>query len=224
MGCIMGRCINCEIEILDDVETCPLCRSVLLPTDETENAYPNVRPHLRDMALKLNMYLFIAPLLWLGVVFYNIQTGINCHCSIGAGVVMVYIYMIWHRAVSGRASYRNKVLVISFISALLLVGIDLSLDFEGWSISWVLPGGLLIAVFVIVYCMCRDQRSWQSYISGQLWTIIFSFLVWGGCHWTGKEQHLAVLDILLSLIFFWGSIAVGGHRAYAELKRRFHTH
>ena len=39
----MGKCQNCRIEILDETERCPLCQTVLEPTGELENMYPNIR-------------------------------------------------------------------------------------------------------------------------------------------------------------------------------------
>ena len=36
----MSRCKQCNIEVLDETERCPLCHSVLEPTIEVENMYP----------------------------------------------------------------------------------------------------------------------------------------------------------------------------------------
>ena len=33
----MGKCCYCHIEVLDETDTCPLCRAVLTPTDDLEN-------------------------------------------------------------------------------------------------------------------------------------------------------------------------------------------
>ncbi len=39
----MSRCRQCNIEVLDETERCPLCHSVLEPTIEVENMYPDVK-------------------------------------------------------------------------------------------------------------------------------------------------------------------------------------
>ena len=59
----MAKCLNCQIEVLDDVESCPLCRAILEPTEEVENMYPNVRSHIQHMTFYLRVYLFCAILL-----------------------------------------------------------------------------------------------------------------------------------------------------------------
>ena len=38
----MAKCKNCNIEILDETESCPLCQSILEQNDALENMYPDV--------------------------------------------------------------------------------------------------------------------------------------------------------------------------------------
>lgn len=47
----MSRCKQCNIEVLDETERCPLCHSVLEPTIEVENMYPDVKIKTRRMML-----------------------------------------------------------------------------------------------------------------------------------------------------------------------------
>ena len=56
----MSRCKQCNVEILDETERCPLCHSVLEKTVEVENMYPNVRTMTRRLALLSRIYLFVA--------------------------------------------------------------------------------------------------------------------------------------------------------------------
>ena len=54
----MSRCHKCKIEILDETEICPLCRSVLEQTEELENMYPNARLKTQKLLLISRLYLF----------------------------------------------------------------------------------------------------------------------------------------------------------------------
>lgn len=56
----MSRCRQCNIEVLDETERCPLCHSVLEPTIEVENMYPDVKIKTRRMMLLSRIYLFVA--------------------------------------------------------------------------------------------------------------------------------------------------------------------
>lgn len=47
----MSKCRNCNVEISDETERCPLCGSVLEYTGEVENMYPDVRVYTRKMTM-----------------------------------------------------------------------------------------------------------------------------------------------------------------------------
>ena len=53
----MSRCKNCNIEVLDETERCPLCGSVLEQTVEVENMYPDVRIRSRKLVFISKIYL-----------------------------------------------------------------------------------------------------------------------------------------------------------------------
>ena len=56
----MSKCHKCKIEVLDETEICPLCRSVLEQTEELENMYPNNTPKEREHKIaKLKGAVFI---------------------------------------------------------------------------------------------------------------------------------------------------------------------
>ncbi len=224
MGCTMAKCINCQVEVLDDVDICPLCRSVLLPTEEVENIYPNVRPHLRHLTLNLNIYLFCAILLEAGLLTYDIWRDLKVQWSIATGVALFYIYAIWSQAVNGRTSYKNRVAVMCLLSSFFLIGIDLSMGFKGWSITYVLPFGMLIVDAMILYLMAKNRRNWQSYMMGQIWMMLCSLVVCVTCFRREMDIRIAGISLLISCLIFMGTFIIGGHRARTELKRRFHTH
>nr|MDE6618892.1 zinc ribbon domain-containing protein [Lachnospiraceae bacterium] len=56
----MSRCRQCKIEVLDETERCPLCGTVLEPTIEVENMYPDIRIKSRKLVFISRLYLFLA--------------------------------------------------------------------------------------------------------------------------------------------------------------------
>ena len=56
----MSKCRQCNIEVLDETQRCPLCGSVLEPTVEVENMYPNIRLKSRKLVFISRLYLFCA--------------------------------------------------------------------------------------------------------------------------------------------------------------------
>ena len=68
----MAECVNCKIEVLDETELCPLCRSILRPTEAVENMYPDVRVKMHKCKLIANIYLFCALCAQAALVTLNI--------------------------------------------------------------------------------------------------------------------------------------------------------
>ena len=56
----MSKCRNCNVEILDETEFCPLCHSVLEQTEELENMYPDARLKTQKLKFFTRLYLFCA--------------------------------------------------------------------------------------------------------------------------------------------------------------------
>ena len=70
----MAKCRTCNIEILDETNVCPLCMSILEPTMEVENMYPDVRDRMRWLTLACNIYLFLALCAEALMVYIDIST------------------------------------------------------------------------------------------------------------------------------------------------------
>ena len=68
----MSKCKQCNIEILDETERCPLCKAVLEKTIEVENMYPNVRMTTRRLMLISHIYLFCAIIVEALLVYVNV--------------------------------------------------------------------------------------------------------------------------------------------------------
>ena len=70
----MAKCKNCNIEILDETVSCPLCQSILEQTEDVENMYPDVRLIMRKFTLTARIFLFVSIVLE-GLLFtYNLVT------------------------------------------------------------------------------------------------------------------------------------------------------
>ena len=67
----MAKCKQCKIEIIDHVSVCPLCGSVLEDVEEGENTYPNIRFKDRKILLFLRIFLFVAILSEILLIYLN---------------------------------------------------------------------------------------------------------------------------------------------------------
>ena len=106
----MSRCKQCNVEILDETERCPLCHSVLEKTVEVENMYPNVRTMTRRLALLSRIYLFVAILVEALLIYLNVLSDSEMFWSAIPGLAMLYGYLVLRYAILGKSGYKGKII------------------------------------------------------------------------------------------------------------------
>lgn len=219
----MSKCRKCNIEILDETERCPLCNSVLVQTMELENMYPNVRIMARKMMLISRIYLFCAILLEVLLVYINAVSDSKTWWSIITALCFLYVYMLIRFAILGKSGYKSKVFVLTVIAVLMLVAIDFVSGYQGWSVNFVLPSGILFIDSVILMMIFVNRRNWQSYMMWQIFMILCSIvpLVFSLVG-IATAPFLGELSFVASVLLFVGTLIIGDRRARTELKRRFH--
>ena len=170
----MSRCKQCNVEILDETERCPLCHSVLEKTVEVENMYPNVRTMTRRLALLSRIYLFVAILVEALLIYLNVLSDSEMFWSAIPGLAMLYGYLVLRYAILGKSGYKGKTIVLTLIAILMVVAIDFVVGYRGWSVNYALPSAILLVDVGILILMCINRRNWQSYMMWQIFMILCS--------------------------------------------------
>ena len=217
----MSRCKQCNVEILDETERCPLCHSVLEKTVEVENMYPNVRTMTRRLALLSRIYLFVAILV---EALLNVLSDSEMFWSAIPGLAMLYGYLVLRYAILGKSGYKGKIIVLTLIAILMVVAIDFVVGYRGWSVNYALPSAILLVDAGILILMCINRRNWQSYMMWQIFMILCS-VVPLVLYAVGivTAPLLALLAFAVSAALFLGTLIIGDRRARTELRRRFHV-
>ena len=220
----MSRCKQCNVEILDETERCPLCHSVLEKTVEVENMYPNVRTMTRRLALLSRIYLFVAILVEALLIYLNVLSDSEMFWSAIPGLAMLYGYLVLRYAILGKSGYKGKIIVLTLIAILMVVAIDFVVGYRGWSVNYALPSAILLVDAGILILMCINRRNWQSYMMWQIFMILCS-VVPLVLYAVGivTAPILALLAFALSAALFLGTLIIGDRRARTELRRRFHV-
>ena len=219
----MSRCRQCNVEVLDETDRCPLCRSVLEQTFEVENMYPNVRIKTRRLMLLSRIYLFACILVEVVLYSINYYDKYKIGWSIIVGLCLFYGYLLIRFAILGKTGYRLKVAVLAVIAILIMVAIDFLVGYHGWSVNFALPGIVLALDVAIIVLMIANRRNWQSYIMWQLAMLLVClamFIMY-------LFEIITVPYVLVAAFFvtgglFLGTLIIGDRRARVELKRRFH--
>ena len=210
----MSRCKQCNVEILDETERCPLCHSVLEKTVEVENMYPNVRTMTRRLALLSRIYLFVAILVEALLIYLNVLSDSEMFWSAIPGLAMLYGYLVLRYAILGKSGYKGKIIVLTLIAILMVVAIDFVVGYRGWSVNYALPSAILLVDAGILVLMCINRRNWQSYMMWQIFMILCS-VVPLVLYAVGivTAPILALLAFAFSAALFLGTLIIGDRRA-----------
>ena len=220
----MSICRQCNIEILDHTQMCPLCKCVI-EEGTAENSYPDIRFRVRKLSLAVRIFLFAAILAEALLVYINWKFYPKIRWSIISGAGFAYIYFIAKFAVlNNNAGYRSKFLALTISGVLYVILIDYVIGYHGWSVNFVLPGGLLFMDAFILFVMFFNRRNWQSYIMLEILMIFLSaiplLLMWFGIV---METLIGGIACAVSILLFLGTVIIGDRRARSELRRRFHV-
>lgn len=219
----MSRCRQCNIEVLDETQRCPLCDTVLEPTVEVENMYPDIRLKSRKLVFVSRLYLFISIVIEIFLVNICMLSEVQSLVYIINGLVLLFGYIVIRYAILGTSGYIAKTVVLTIIAVIMLVAIDFSVGYNGWSVNYALPSGILLIDVGTLVLMAVNSKNWQSYLMLQIFMVLCSVveIIFNLVHIV-TDPIVSIVALNVSVILLLGTVIIGGRRARVELKRRFH--
>ncbi len=219
----MSKCRQCNIEVLDETQRCPLCGSVLEPTVEVENMYPNIRLKSRKLVFISRLYLFCAIAVEIFLINLCMLSEVQSLVYIISGLVLFFGYIVIRYAILGTSGYIAKTVVLTIIAVIMLVAIDFSVGYNDWSVNYAFPAGILLIDVGTLVLMAVNNKNWQSYLMLQIFMVLCSIvaIILNLVHIV-TNPIVSIVALNVSVILLLGTIIIGGRRARVELKRRFH--
>ncbi len=224
----MSKCWNCGIEIGDSHYVCPLCKCIV-ERDEKENSdklypYPNAEKGIRKAQCAMRIYLLAAILLEVLLAGIDYRANGRWGWVILIGAFLVYGYFILRILLEMSAAYRLKMVLLTFLGVGVVLAIYIETGLSGWARNYDLPDAFALQDFLIILLMIVSRREWQSYIPLQILIIALCFIPLI-LYYLGLVTTLTggVISLAASILFFAGTMIVGGNRARSELYRRFHV-
>lgn len=200
-----------------------MCDTVLDETAEMENMYPDIRVKTRKLVLFSRIYLFLAVVIEIVLINICMLSDVQSLVYIISGLVLLFGYIVVKYAILGTSGYIAKTVVLTIIAVIMFVAIDFSVGYNGWSVNYVLPSGILLIDAGILALMVINRKNWQSYIMLQIFMVICSATaVILSVFQIITEPIVSIIALNASVILLLGTIIIGGRRARVELKRRFH--
>ncbi|MDE6622414.1 MAG: zinc ribbon domain-containing protein, partial [Lachnospiraceae bacterium] len=140
-----------------------------------------------------------------------------------SGLVLLFGYIVLRYAILGTSGYIAKTIVLTIIAIIMLVAVDFIVGYNGWSVNYVFPSGILLIDVGILVLMVINRKNWQSYLMLQIFMVICSAVaIILSLVQIITDPIVSVIALNLSLILLLGTVIIGGRRARVELKRRFH--
>lgn len=219
----MSKCLRCGVRILDETERCPLCDSALEKENNTGNIYPDVGVKRRRFAIISRIYLFVAILTETILVAINIRMeGQIWWCGI-SGLALLYVWLLFRFAILGKSGYKLKVMVLFLIALGIAVAVDFIVGYNGWSLNYAVPIGILVVDGVILLLMIINHNNFQSYMMWQIAMILCSVVPFVlACVDIIDHPVMTWISLVASLFLFLGTLIIGDRKARVELRRRFH--
>ena len=228
----MNNCKRCGIRVMDATQICPLCHGVLTQTDEADEknmkravGYPDVKQKTRRFQKVGRILLFLSLALEVVLIFINYITydAFSKSWSVITGGVIAYLILTLWDVLGHRQGHIRVIYTQIFVVMGLMILIDVSLDWSGWSLEFGLPCVIYGLVLAIVICMAINSSRWQNYLLMQLAAVLLSVLD-VALHFAGFLNHIVLAWIALGLsVLLWsGTMIIGDRKARNELKRKLH--
>lgn len=172
----MNKCKRCNVWVADDTMVCPLCHTILTENKPMEQSldhnankmqgvqrpgYPDVKKNTRRFRKAGRILLFISLAVEMLLAFINYLTfdAAPKYWSVVTGGIIAYLILTLWDIFSRRQGHIRKIYTQIFVILGLLVLIDYSLDWKGWSLEFGLPCIIYGLVLAIIICMSVNSSS-----------------------------------------------------------------
>lgn len=214
------------MNIIDDAVMCPLCRGVLdknSGSDNKENVYPDIYPVLKKMQFVRKLVLFSSVLIECVLILINYLTYNGIKWSLVTGVGLTYACFTLIYSFRQNKSIQKKLLVQLVIAFFAFVGVDATIGYKGWSITFAIPVAVMFVEIALIVLMIVNHKNWQNYLFAAVMLCLISVIVLLLSLMGVTEFNLlSIIAVAATGLLVLGTIVFGDKKAENELKRRFH--
>lgn len=223
----MNKCPNCNVTVYSNHSYCPLCQTYVQEKSESSKQYATYE--YQEVQTKLlqrrivRVLLALAPIL---VILVNVLTYEYLPYMWSVIVIFGSLYSALflgntlnpNRPLGGRIILNYLLL---FVWCLL---IELTLDFQGWSLEYILPLSSVVASIVCVVDLFRHRHMYDDLVVYILLMILIdlvpslilifrrTYVVWP-----------TILSFIVSLIMILMMLLYNRNKFKTEIKKRTHS-
>lgn len=221
----MKTCKRCKVNIGEDTEICPLCRTVLFNLDSTKHdkTYPAIEVNLHKYNIVKRLFMFVSILSAVGSVITNYLTYNGVMWSLITISAIIYFWTIMRYSIKRNRNIASHILVQLICISILTVVMDYSIGYSGWSVNNVIPEIIILANVAVLILVFVNRMYWHTYVINQIVIaicgLIPGILLLCGLITVIMPTVIATATSFLVLVIM---IIFGDKTIKSELKRRFH--
>ena len=220
----MRYCRHCRVKLANDIESCPLCD---METDRTDDAFDEDYPHVRSgftRGMLLKMLTFIAVVFIAASLLINHLVPTESPWAIITAAAIVYVWVNALNSLKAAPNPASILLVQLFTVSGFTVLIDWFTGWYHWSITWVIPGLIVIAALVLLLMIVIKPRRYRAYTIYQLVIAVLGVLsVFLWVFGVSDVEWPVMTAAGVSLLSFVTMLVFSHRRTGHELKKRFHV-
>ena len=231
----MNKCPQCKVILYNGADTCPLCHCVVEELEGAEEKrvlekfgagapYPNVQRRHKWVRFALRLVLFVFVIVEALLLLINYLTTPHFWWAAITGVALAYGYLfllVWIRNDSG---FALKVGLQIMFTMVVLYEIDKFTGNYGWALQWAIPGVILFGDGIVFFLMMLNRSRWWSYTLLLLFLGVCSVIIISWDIATKKSSLiLPIICVIVTGLYFLGTLFLGERSVKRELKRRFHV-
>ncbi len=164
----MNRCNECNVDIYESEQRCPLCHSEIenaLPNIKTAVSYPNYREitKRRSQLRKLPVFISIsASIICLYInAFTHAEGGILW--SIIVVTALIFANGVFYTTRSTARRFGAKVLINHILLSALVIIVDFTTGGQLWSTNYVFPFLTFATIIYLTVLAIRSKRHFSEY-------------------------------------------------------------
>ena len=224
----MKACDDCRVQVDGDHEFCPLCGSHLHSAEPfgyplPHNHYPDLRDQTASTNFVLRVLLFITILGCTLSVLVNLMVDVSFLWCLIVLAAAAYLWLTIPPLLRRGVNYTRRILFQALFTSLLVVGLDIFLGYQGWSVDYVVPGLLAAGIVSIGMMVVFNRLQWVQYVLYQVIMGLFGFIPLL-LYFLGIAHSLVMVLVAagLGLASILVTMVFGDRSIKTEFRRRFH--
>ena len=167
---IMKTCKRCKVNVQDDSNICPLCRTVLTNIDGEvlDKTYPTIEVSAHKYNIIKRIFMFVSILSAVASVVTNYLTYNGVIWSAITIAAIIYFWVIMTYSIKRNRNIASQILVQVLCASILTVIMDNAIGYVGWSVNYVIPEIMILANVAVLILVFVNRMYWNTYVINQI--------------------------------------------------------